>query len=107
MSKPTTTYTYGEIAAAIGEYQKNPGRPVEDLQAELAQLKAENERLKANKASTGSSIKIGVKGTICVYGLGRFPVALYASQWKTLLAKAPEIEAFITDNEALLAKKGE
>lgn len=81
----------------------NPAQQV----AYIKSLQAENERLKANKASTGSSIKIGVKGTICVYGLGRFPVALYASQWKTLLAKAPEIEAFITDNEALLAKKGE
>jgi hypothetical protein len=35
--------------------------------------------------------KVGEKGALSCYGLGRFPVTLYASQWKRLLAAKDEI----------------
>lgn len=73
----------------------------EQLDAALAELAA----LKAAKAPK-SSIKVSAKGAISVYGLGRFPVTLYASQWETLLAKQEDIKAFITQNLASLAVKG-
>ena len=77
----------------------------QEMALTIAQLKAENERLKANKATPGLGIKISEKGAISVYGLGRWPVTLYASQWIALLEKADEIKTFIQANLTLLAKK--
>ena len=48
----------------------------EDVQAELARLRAENEALK-QKRNTAVSMKVSEKGGVSVYGLGRFPVTLY------------------------------
>ena len=45
----------------------------EDLKAELARVKAENERLKSQRGRT-VSLKVSEKGGVSVYGLGRFPV---------------------------------
>lgn len=71
---------------------------------ELAMLRAENARLKANKTNT-TGIKVAAKGGISVYGLGRFPVTLYASQWVELFDKQDAIKQFIVDNAQLLATK--
>ena len=57
---------------------------MDDLQAELAQLKAENERLKKQQASP-LRLKVSAKGALSVYGLGHFPVTLYKEQWARLL----------------------
>lgn len=76
----------------------------EDLQAELARLKEENERLK-NRAARGSSLKVSEKGALSVYGLGRFPVTLYKEQWQKLLGMADEIRAFLKENDAQLKSK--
>jgi hypothetical protein len=78
----------------------------EDLQTELARLKAENERLKAEHAR-GVSLKVSEKGGVSVYGLGRFPVTLYKEQWIKLLDRAQEIRAFIQENESRLKSKGD
>jgi hypothetical protein len=77
-----------------------------DLQAELRRLQEENARLKANKA-TSNGIKVSAKGAVSVYGLGRFPVTLYRSQWEKLLAMKDSIEDFIEANEERLASKDE
>ena len=76
----------------------------EDLQAELARLKEENERLK-NRAARGSSLKVSEKGALSVYGLGLFPVTLYKEQWQKLLGMADEIRAFLKENDAQLKSK--
>ncbi len=76
----------------------------EDMVRERDMLRAENARLTANK-STVNGIKVSSKGGISVYGLGRFPVTLYKTQFLNLLAKADEIKAFIVTNDHLLAKK--
>ncbi len=76
----------------------------ENVQAELARLKAENERLKRT-ASRGISLKVSEKGGVSVYGLGRFPVTLYKEQWTKLLDMADEIRAFMADNAAALKTK--
>ena len=52
------------------------------------------------------SLKVGAKGGVSVYGLGRWPVSLYASQWERLIAEVPAIKAFIADNANLLSRKG-
>ena len=74
------------------------------MKAELDKLRAENEALKKTKEK-GLTLKIGEKGGLSVYGLGRFPVTLYKEQWITLLAMADEIKAFISANSDRLKTK--
>jgi hypothetical protein len=76
----------------------------EDLKAELARLKAENEALKTSSRGSGS-LRVSEKGAVSVYGLGRFPVTLYKEQWEKLLAMSDQIRSFITLNDHLLKKK--
>jgi hypothetical protein len=76
-----------------------------DAAAELARLRAENERLKRTQ-SRGITLKVSEKGGVSVYGLGRFPVTLYKEQWTKLLDMADELRAFIADNDARLKAKG-
>jgi len=78
----------------------------EDLQAEIARLKAENEALKNRSSSGGAlSMKVSEKGALSIYGMGRFPVTLYKEQWLKLLGIADEIKKFIADNNSRLKAK--
>ena len=76
----------------------------EEIQAELARLKAENERLKGQQ-SRGLSLKVSEKGALSVYGLGRFPVTLYKEQWQKLLGKADDSRVFLKENDERLKTK--
>jgi hypothetical protein len=78
--------------------------PDENLQAELERLRAENEALK-NKQQRGLTLKVGEKGGVSLYGVGRFPLTLYKEQWMKVLDNAEEIKAFIRDNEHKLKTK--
>ena len=79
---------------------------LEALQAELERLRKENEALMAKKSSAHTlSVKASAKGAVSVYGLGRFPVTLYAEQWERLLASAEKVKGFIEENRATLATK--
>jgi hypothetical protein len=51
------------------------------------------------------TFKVGAKGGVSVYGLGRFPVTLYYEQWKRLLAASPEILAYLEENKSRLKMK--
>lgn len=51
------------------------------------------------------TLKISEKGALCVYGLGRWPVTLYSSQWRRLLTEVPAIEAFLKSNASRLTEK--
>ena len=68
------------------------------------QLIAQIEALKSAPANR-LTCKVSEKGAICVYGLGRFPVTLYASQWERLLASAEMIKSFAKANASKLATK--
>ena len=76
----------------------------EELRAELARPKDENERLKT-RAGRGLSLKVSEKGALSVYGLGRFPVTLYKEQWTKLLDMAEDIRVFLKENDARLKAK--
>ena len=77
---------------------------MEDVQAELARLKAENERLKKQQASP-LRLKVSAKGALSVYGLGRFPVTLYKEQWTRLLDAAEDLRAFLAEHDGELKAK--
>ncbi|MBT3982935.1 MAG: hypothetical protein HOD90_10230 [Nitrospina sp.] len=64
------------------------------MKSELERLRAENEALKKSK-SKEITFKVGQKGGMSLYGLGRFPVTLYKSQWLLLLDAVEEIRNFI------------
>ena len=76
----------------------------DDIQAELARLRAENQALKKTSAR-GLSLKISEKGGLSVYGLGRFPVTLYKEQWVKLLDAADDIRSFLKANDSALKSK--
>src|SRR6202051_4302929 len=67
------------------------GKPMSEseMQAELERLRAENAELKS-KVKGGLTLKVSEKGGVSLYGMGRFPVALYKEQWLRILASAPE-----------------
>jgi hypothetical protein len=77
----------------------------EDLQAEIARLRAENEALKQPARRGELFMKVSEKGALSVYGLGRFPVTLYREQWEKLLRMADQITEFIRQNDSQLKKK--
>jgi hypothetical protein len=70
--------------------------------ARIAQLEAQLALANKPKAIT---MKVSDKGALSMYGLGRFPVTLYRGQWERILAHAPQIDAFMKANSALLATK--
>ena len=75
-----------------------------EMKAELERLRAENAKLNS-RDSAGLSLKVSEKGAVSLYGMGRFPVTLYKEQWLRILASAPEIEAFIRENDSKLKTK--
>jgi ribosome-interacting GTPase 1 len=74
----------------------------EELKARLAQLEKE---VDTKKRSGDLTFKVGEKGGVSVYGLGRFPVTLYYEQWNRLLGAAEEIKTFLEENKSKLKLK--
>lgn len=79
---------------------------MDEVHAELACLEAENERLKKQEASP-LRLKVSAKGTLSVYGLGRFSVTLYKEQRARLLDVVDDIRAFLADHDGELRGKGD
>ena len=46
--------------------------------------------------------KVGQKGGVSVYGLGRFPVTLYYQQWIRLLGESNKLLEFLEHNKGKL-----
>lgn len=76
----------------------------QNVEAELARLRAENEALRS-RVRKGTSLRVSDKGGVSVYGLGRFPVTLYKEQWTKLLDMADEIRAFMREHDGQLKTK--
>jgi hypothetical protein len=89
----------------------------------LPNLAAENEALKRQLAEMAAklaarptqrlSFKVTAKkpdgsgsdGAISVYGLGRFPVTLYAASWERLLDAQADLRAFVATNASVISRK--
>jgi hypothetical protein len=78
----------------------------ESLRKLLAEAQAQIAAMKARGVGK-VSCKVSEKGALSVYGLGRFPVTLYAGQWDRLLSDATvkTIREFMTANQGKLATK--
>jgi hypothetical protein len=67
----------------------------EELKARVAELE------KKGTCGTGElQFKVGEKGGVSVYGLGRFPVTLYYEQWMRLLGAAEKLREFLEENKS-------
>ena len=73
------------------------GMSQEQLIALVAQMAAQPARK--------LTYKVGDKGGISIYGLGRFPVTAYASQWERIIEDVDSLKAFMAANASLLARK--
>jgi hypothetical protein len=78
---PMAEPTYDELKARLAELEKSPRR-------------------------TGSlEFRVGEKGGVSVYGLGRFPVTLYYEQWMRLLDASDKLREFLEENKSRLKLK--
>lgn len=74
------------------------------LLAEIEAMRKENALLK--KQSTARIyFKVSPKGGVSVYGLGRFPVTLYSTQWEQVFNAVPALKTFIADHANELSTK--
>ena len=77
------------------------------LKERLAELEAENAKLREEKEkSSVIRFKVGDKGGLSMYGLGRFPVTLYLEQWERLLASTDLIRDALKEHSSELKRKG-
>jgi hypothetical protein len=72
---------------------------------ELKERLAELEKQQSGRRSGSLEFKVGEKGGVSVYGLGRFPVTLYYEQWIRLLDSANKLREFLETNRAKLKLK--
>jgi hypothetical protein len=68
----------------------------EELKARLAEMEKQSSGRRAGELE----FRVGEKGGVSVYGLGRFPVTLYYEQWVRLLASGEKLRAFLEENKA-------
>ena len=73
----------------------------EELKAKLSEL----EKQQGTRRTGSLEFRVGEKGGVSVYGLGRFPVTLYYEQWIRLLNAAEDLRAFLEENKDRLKLK--
>lgn len=67
----------------------------EELKARLAELETKGARRRSGELE----FKVGEKGGVSVYGLGRFPVTLYYEQWIRLLDAGQQLREYLEENK--------
>jgi hypothetical protein len=73
----------------------------EELLARIAELEKQTQGRKKGALE----FRVGEKGGVSVYGLGRFPVTLYYEQWVRLLDASKDLRAFLEENKHRLKLK--
>jgi hypothetical protein len=77
----------------------------EESKEELLARIAELEKQVGGRKRGALEFRVGEKGGVSVYGLGRFPVTLYYEQWVRLLDAADNLRAFLEENKSRLKLK--
>ena len=67
----------------------------EELKASLTEL----EKQGGTRRTGTLDFKVGEKGGVSVYGLGRFPVTLYYEQWIRLLDAGQRLREFLEESK--------
>jgi hypothetical protein len=80
-----------------------PEPTYEELKARLTEL----EKQQTSRRSGSLEFRVGEKGGVSVYGLGRFPVTLYYEQWIRLLDSGDKLREFLETNKTKLKLKGQ
>lgn len=75
----------------------------EELLAKIAELEKKAEGRKRGALE----FRVGEKGGVSVYGLGRFPVTLYYEQWIRLLDASKDLRDFLEENRSHLKLKAQ
>ena len=78
-----------------------PEESREELLARIAEL----EKQTSGRPRGSLEFRVGEKGGVSVYGLGRFPVTLYYEQWIRLLDSSDSLRKFLEDNKSGLKLK--
>jgi hypothetical protein len=86
---------------------KNLMQEREERERELNELREQLAKLKAAKPIKALSFKVGDKGGLSVYGMGRFPVTLYKEQWERLLDHKEVILEYIAENASRMKTRDE
>lgn len=73
----------------------------DDLKARVAELEKQTTGRRAGQLE----FRVGEKGGVSVYGLGRFPVTLYYEQWIRLLDSGEGLRSFLEENKSKGALK--
>jgi hypothetical protein len=68
----------------------------EELKAKLAEM----EKKSGGRRTGALDFRVGEKGGVSVYGLGRFPVTLYYEQWIRLLDVSKDLRAFLEEHKS-------
>ena len=66
---------------------------------------AELEKKAEGRKKGALEFRVGEKGGVSVYGLGRFPVTLYYEQWVRLLDMSKDLREFLEENKHKLKLK--
>ena len=69
----------------------------EELKSRVAELETKRA---AGRRSGELEFRVGEKGGVSVYGLGRFPVTLYYEQWVRLLDAVEKLRTFLEESKA-------
>jgi hypothetical protein len=78
---------------AQGDIMSEPS--YEELKAKVAEL----EKQGGGRRTGSLEFRVGEKGGVSVYGLGRFPVTLYYEQWVRLLDASGDLRKFLEENK--------
>src|SRR5205814_7331015 len=93
-AKRNALFYSGPTRSTTGGAMSEP--TYEELKAKLAEMEKQG-----NGRRSGSlEFRVGEKGGVSVYGLGRFPVTLYYEQWIRLLEAVPQLRTFLEENKA-------
>ena len=84
-----------ERSCSDTEVRKLIAEAIAPLLARIAELENGGSRKKGTL-----EFRVGAKGGVSVYGLGRFPVTLYYEQWVRLLDATQDLRAFLEENKS-------
>jgi hypothetical protein len=73
------------------------GVMMEPSYEELKSRVAELEKQGGGRRTGSLEFRVGEKGGVSVYGLGRFPVTLYYEQWTRLLDAGEKLRSFLEE----------